>query len=386
MQIKLSATVAVLFATLFLHILSPVDAQTQNPLQQALLFTLESNPTSVLGFASSSVDPTTVDRKLLEMYIKNNLYPLWLNEDGPGMKAQALLEVLQNSHKDGVNPVDYHIESMLELWQSRDPVQLAGLDVMLTLALGTYVTDMREGRADPCLLDPKLFASARDKEVDIEQLVVHALAAADLTIFLMQQSPAHQAYLGLRKALAKYSNIADQGGWQTIAAGPTIKPGMEDKRLPLIAGRLAVTGDLSEIPPDSTLYSDTLVEAVNRFQQRFNLEVDGVIGKKTLAAMNIPVQDLIERIIINMERWRWLPNKLDGKRILVNIAGFQLAGINNEQVEIHMPVIVGKVYHKTPVFSNTLRYIVLNPFWNIPSSIAVNETRPSQIENPEYLQ
>ncbi len=102
--------------------------------------------------------------------------------------------------------------------------------------------------------------------------------------------------------------------------------------------------------------------------------------------MNTPVEDHIRRIILNMERWRWLPHTLDGQRLMVNIAGFRLAGIQDEQREITMRVIVGKVYHKTPVFSHTMRYLEINPFWNIPDSIAINEIVPKMIHDPNYLQ
>ncbi len=362
------------------------DATTaRDKLHQSLNTLLENLPTTRLGFSELQAEPTTVDRVLLSMYLANDIQPYWVRAQGPGQKAEALLSVLNTAHEDGLNPDHYRLIDIHNLWQSRKPEDLAELDVMLTLAMGSYVADMREGRAITCRLDPKLFAAARDHKVDIIEVIHQALAAPDIVLFLRQQAPQHQGYQSLKKALAYYRNLEEQGGWPAIPQGKVLKPGMQDDRIDLLVKRLTITGDLQQPVSRTAVYDDQLVAAVKHFQKRYNLEQDGIIGKATLAALNIPVQDHIRRIIINMERWRWLPHKLDGQRLLVNIAGFYLAGIQDEQLEITMPVIVGKVYHKTPVFTHTMRYIEFNPFWNIPNSIAENEIVPKMIKDPQHL-
>ena len=362
------------------------EPDPRDQLKQSLNMLLENKPTSSLGFSELQAEPTTVNRVLLSMYLANKVQPYWVTVQGPSQKAEALLSVLNTAQEDGLNPAHYRISAIHDLWNSRRPEDLAKLDVMLTLAMGAYVTDMREGQAVACLLDPKLFAAARDHKVDIIEVIHQALAAPDLIQFMQDQAPQHQGYQSLKKALAHYRQLEDQGGWPGFPAGKVLKPGMQDNRIALLAIRLATTGDLKLPASPTSSYSGRLVEAVKHFQKRYNLEQDGIIGKATLAALNIPVQDHIRRIIINMERWRWLPHTLDGQRLLVNIAGFYLAGIQNEQLEITMPVIVGKVYHKTPVFSHTMRYIEFNPYWNIPNSIAINEMVPKMINDPEYLE
>ncbi len=357
----------------------------QEKLQQSLNRVLENTPTSKLGFTELQADPSTVDRVLLSMYLTNDMRPYWVGINGPGQKAEALLSVLNTSLEDGLNPDHYRLIDIHNIWQSRKPDDLAALDVMLTLAMGSYVADMREGRAAACNLDPKLFASARDHKVNIIEIIHQALAAPDLVQFLRQQAPQHFGYQSLKTALADYRKMADQGGWPGIPGGKVLKPGMEDNRIALLILRLQATNDLQQPVTPSDSYNEPLVEAVKHFQKRYNLEQDGIIGKATLAALNIPVQDHIRRIIINMERWRWLPHNLDGQRLLVNIAGFYLAATQDEQLEITMPVIVGKVYHETPVFTHTMRYIEFNPFWNIPNSIAEDEMVPKMINDPEYL-
>jgi murein L,D-transpeptidase YcbB/YkuD len=357
----------------------------QDSCQIAIGDVLNSSPATTLGFNDLQTDPAEINQVIEKIYVNNQLHPYWVDNNGPGQKAETLLAVLASSDEDGLAPEHYRLEQINSLWDSYTPADLAALDVTLTLALGTYVTDMREGRSVTCLLDPKLFAAARDKEVKIAEVVQEALDAPELGKFLKQQAPQHHGYQSLKRALALYRKFEKQGGWEKIPAGQILKPGMTDSRLALITRRLAITRDLLPLAEAPTWYNKQLVQAIKHFQGRYNLGQDGIIGKATLAAMNIPVEDHIRRIILNMERWRWLPHTLDGQRLLVNIAGFRLAAIQNEEQEITMPVIVGKVYHKTPVFSHTMRYLEINPYWNIPNSIAINEIVPKMIKNPGYL-
>ncbi len=358
-----------------------------DPINSQIRKLLADKPTATLGFTTIKIDPVAVDLTLSDLYEKNSYQPYWVTEQGSGTKADSLLSVLTGSAEEGLEPALYHIAELGSIWQNRDPESLARLDLMLTLAMAAYVSDMREGRAISCLLDPKLFAAARDKEVNLKDVVHQGLKTPDLVQFLQMQAPMHSQYQSLKKTLADYRKLAAEGGWPEIPEGKTLKPGMTDERLPLLIKRLSITGDLNPVPETVPLtYDDQLVEAVKHFQYRYNLEQDGVIGKNTLSALNIPVEDHVSKIILNLERWRWLPHILDGRRILVNIAGFQLKAIQNEKVEMQMPVIVGKVFFKTPVFSHRMTYLVINPFWNIPTSIARNEIVGKMAKDPSYLQ
>jgi murein L,D-transpeptidase YcbB/YkuD len=362
------------------------DSESQSRIPSLLKEILADEPTVTLGYTTIRTEPAAVDKILRSLY-GSEPAPYWVTEQGPGAKAESLLSVLAAASEEGLDPSLYQLTEIQKLWLERNPASLARLDVMLTLAMAAYVNDMREGRAISCLLDPKLFAAARDKEVDIPEVIRQGLTTPDLAAFLQMQAPLHFAYQSLKKTLANYKKLAAAGGWPEIPAGKTLKPGMGDDRLALLIKRLSITGDLNN-PPETTplTYTDQLVEAIKHFQYRYNLEQDGVIGKNTLSALNIPVQDHINKIILNLERWRWLPHTLEGKRILVNIAGFQLAALEDEKIEMEMPVIVGKILHETPVFSHAMTYIVVNPYWNIPTSIAVKEMVPKMIKDPGYLQ
>ena len=371
--------------TCYLLFASTLQASTVSCSTQALTTCLENQPSTTLKMVIAGTDSATIDRALLSLYIKSKMQPLWLDSDKLKPKAEALLKILSQSSREGLDPSNYKIKDIEKLRSCRDETSLARLDILLTMGLGRYVADMREGSADPHLLNPELFAAARVQEVDILQIVNDALRSDDLTTFLHNQAPAHAAYQGLRKSLARFRVLEQQGGWGTIPAGQLLKPNMKDSRLPLIAKRLQITGELDTLPANRHLYGPEIVVAVKKFQRHFNLEPDGIIGNNTLSALNIPASQLIRQIITNMERWRWLPHRLDGKRIFVNIAGYQLFGATDEQLEITMPVIVGKVYHKTPVFTGEIRYMEVNPYWNIPNSIAEHEMIPHMQNDPEYL-
>ncbi|MHB8791101.1 MAG: L,D-transpeptidase family protein [Desulfobulbaceae bacterium] len=373
---------------LFFLPLCPVMGNTQvdDPVQLALLDIMATKLAPGTEPALARPGDLTIQPHIMELYTLREMRPLWVNLAGPGDKALIIANALNGSFDEGLNPADYFVPAISRLWPGRNPLELAQLDILLTQGLSAYLTDMAFGRAEPCLLDPQLFATAReDVQNDPGQLIRQASEAPDLERFIQDQAPAHEAYRLLRTALARYRAIADQGGWPHIPPGPSIKPDKEDPRIPAVRTLLTINGDYSGADDGSLLLDPDLVTAVQRFQIRHNLNSDGIIGKNTLAAMNVPVTERIDQILINMELWRWLPHKLEGKQLFVNIAGFYLQARQDEQVEFATPVIVGKVYHKTPVFSDLIRYLEFNPFWNIPSSIARKEIVPEMLKDPAYL-
>jgi murein L,D-transpeptidase YcbB/YkuD len=249
-----------------------------------------------------------------------------------------------------------------------------------------YVADQREGRIEPREIDPKLFDTARDVEVDWGPLMKVAFRATDMKTFLGQQAPPLLQYRALRDKLAEYRAIAENGSWPSIPAGQTLKPGMEDERVPIVKKYLVATHNLLNQDVNSALFDSAMEEAVKRFQERHNLKADGVVGKRTLEAMNVPVAARIEQIAVNMERYRWLKRFEDESLVAVNIAGFRAAAGKPGKFDLTMPVIVGKTYHETPVFSDLIKYVEFNPYWNLPASIARSETLPKLKKDSHYLE
>jgi murein L,D-transpeptidase YcbB/YkuD len=363
-------------------------------LGQNLFWLLKDKPAARFGVVGLQADPAQMDSLLAELYLDNGFAPYWVTEARLNQKrTDELLAVLNKADEDGLNPARYRpVDIVAVLSSAKKTKELAQLDILLTLSMSAYITDMRKGRAASTRFNPTLLAAVRDNEGAVPQMIEEGLHAADLQHFLEMQAPQHNTYRALKKLLAKYREIEAKGGWPQIPEGKKIEPGMADDRLGLLAQRLLITGDL----PAQPLYADTaakrlriydgeLVKGVKRFQSRCNIKQDGILGKTTIAALNVPVRDQINKIILNLERWRWLSHLLNGRRLVVNIAGFSLTVMNDEQVELAMPVIVGEEDHKTPVFSHAISYIELNPYWNVPPSIARKEIVAKMQKDPGYL-
>ncbi|MBU0663131.1 MAG: L,D-transpeptidase family protein [Proteobacteria bacterium] len=320
------------------------------------------------------------------IYARTDLQPLWVTKDGPGEKAKILLSVLKNSDQDGLVPKQYNVHRITSLWNGKTAEELIELDTLLTLSFIMYTHDAQKGRANSSNSNPALFIKAESAPAfDAGALIKTAFSSPDLNQFLAGLLPSHQYYKNLRTALPRYRNLAAAGGWSSVLPGKTIHPGEQDSRIPTIRKRLWIEGFIQSSTTETRVYDEMLVQAVTQFQLHHGLSSDGVIGKATLAAMNIPVEKKIKQIILNLDRWRGEPHDLGKKYVLVNVAGFTLEGISNDTVILEMAVIVGTQKHETPLFTDHIQYIDFNPYWNIPPSIARNEMLSELIKNPYYL-
>jgi murein L,D-transpeptidase YcbB/YkuD len=186
--------------------------------------------------------------------------------------------------------------------------------------------------------------------------------------------------------LLKYRELGEEGGWEPLPDGPTLHEGDRDARVAALRARLTVSGDLDgNGGADRELFDPSLERGVRRFQGRHGLAVDGVVGKATLAALNVPVRERVRQIERNMERWRWLPEELGGRYILVNTADFSLEVVEEGEQVMAMRVVTGKKARRTPVFSGRMTYLVLNPYWHIPHKLAVEDILPKIKKDPGYL-
>ena len=361
-------------------------AASEEAYKNSFIEHLEMVPATYLNINVHGKNAADIDKRLTEIYYGNELQPFWIEDGKPGPRAADILAVLEDAESQGLNPASYFVDKIHQYWGSQDTAGLVRLDILLTLGMMRYVADQHEGRIEPREVDPELFATARDVEVDWDALRQMAFEAPDMKAFLDQQAPPFLQYRELQKKLAEYRALAAKGGWPSISAGETLKPGMENPRVDMVRKRLAVTGDLAPENMDSAVFDTALEKAVKRFQQRHNLTPDGAVGKQTLAAMNVPVETRIDQIVLNMERYRWLKRTLMGDRLVaVNIAGFEAVAGKAGKFDVTMPVIVGKTYHETPVFSDTIKYVVFNPYWNLTPSIASNETLPKLKKDSHYL-
>ncbi|MDD3814534.1 MAG: L,D-transpeptidase family protein [Desulfocapsaceae bacterium] len=330
-------------------------------------------------------EPNNMRRWLAVIYAQTGLHPLWVTKDGHGEKAEILFSVLKDSEMDGLIPEEYNVQRLTSLWNGKTAEELIELDTQLTLSFLMYAHDAQNGRVHSGRSEAVLKNSDKAPQFDGLTLVKAALLAPDLKQFLAALLPSHKYYRNLRAALQRYRNLAAAGSWPLVKPGKTIHPGEEDARIPTIWQRLRIEGFIQSEAPKTPVYDEMLVQAINQFQLHHGLNKDGVIGKATITAMNISVEQKIKKIILNLDRWRSEPHDLGKKYVLVNVAGFTLEGISNDTVILEMGVIVGTQQHETPLFTDQIQYIDLNPYWNIPPSIARNEMLGELIKNPYYL-
>ena len=307
---------------------------------------------------------------------------LWLGSSRPN----ELLARLQNAASDGLDPKDYPSKQLAGLAAAKstdDKRSLALVELFFSAAFLEYASDIKVGRFLPRKVDPNFFIEGRTIN---QTAALKSLAGVDsLDRFFGAWQPSNPRYAALRSSLANYLALADKGGWGSVPLGEALKPGVKDSRVPAIRTRLKLTDGVGPSRVESEIYDDALVDAVKRFQARQGLENDGVIGASTIVAMNVPLQERIQSIVMAMERLRWLPEDLGQQYVIVNIAGFDLRRINGGNVEEHMAVVVGKPYTRTPVFSDRIRYVEFNPYWTVPPGIAANEELPKLRKNPASL-
>jgi len=201
-----------------------------------------------------------------------------------------------------------------------------------------------------------------------------------------QAEPKEYKYKELQKALIEYMELKNKGGWGYVPLKGILRVGKSDENIPALRERLRVTGEYrSCYTEETTLYDKCLEEAVIRFQARHGLVAKGVIGPNTMGAINVSVEKRIEQIRLNLDRIKWLNERRSDRHIMINIPAFTLFFEEDNKLRQQMKVITGTRKNPTPVFSDTVEIIVLNPHWNVPKSIIQNELIPEILENPNAM-
>ena len=224
-------------------------------------------------------------------------------------------------------------------------------------------------------------------DADAISMLEHAALGASLEKELDEAIPTKYRYKALQKELVKYRKIKENGGWVPVLLSGTLKAGAQDKGVYDLRERLRATGDYVPCSDsnESLVYDKCLQQAVKHFQKRNGLSVDGEVGPGTLSVLNKSVDDRITTILLNLDRIKWLNDRHSKRHIIINIPDFMLYFEENGKLKQSIRAIVGKPNHPTPIFSNTVKTIVLNPYWNIPKSIIQKEMIPKLLRNPNAM-
>jgi murein L,D-transpeptidase YcbB/YkuD len=340
----------------------------------------------VLAAPASTCSATHLDRRALARFYPGRLpRPLWVDDTGPLPRARRLRGVLERSEDEGLPSARYGLAAVTAHWEARTPTEQACLDVLLTTAFDRYGRDLATGIVAPSEADRTWHVPA-PPAFDAVAALRAAPSEADPVARLEALAPRYGLYERLRAGLARYRRLADDGGWKTALAGPLLRPGDESDEVRLLRERLGREGDLDASGGLlDRRYDATLTEAVRSFQRRHGLAEDGVVGPRTLAALNTPVDTRIAQLRRAMERLRWMPHDLGSHYVFVNIAGFDLTVIEDDRSVLTMRVIVGMADQPTPSFAATLRSLTINPYWTVPHRIARDRLVPRERRSPGYL-
>jgi murein L,D-transpeptidase YcbB/YkuD len=328
---------------------------------------------------------------LTDFYERRAFHLVWRNP----MAIDDLFRAIRDSEADGLEPRDYHLASLerlrrdVETTSPPPPALLADFDILLTDALVRLLYHLMFGKVDPERLDPH-WNMARMVSVSEPILIVQRLESVLDTPSLFQtlerEKPQHPFYTGLQMALASYRAIKAAGGWPRLPPGPTLKVGMQDPRVPLLRRRLSITGDLSAAASDTSWFFDsTLQSALKSFQRRHGIAADGSLGPETLAALNVPVEERIQQLRINLERARWVLHNLGNTFIVVNVAAYHAYYLKDGHLLWQGRTMVGKPYRQTPMFKADMTYLVFNPNWTVPPTILAQDYLPALRQDPSYL-
>ena len=315
--------------------------------------------------------------------------PAWIVDGRPSSCAGAVAAALRRAGDDALDPADYHLQPLTRLLVrarggGASPEELAELDLLLTDAFLVLGSHLHQGRVNPVSLEAEWLANRR--RLDMTDVLERALASGDVAGALEALRPGQPEYRLLRDKLEDLRAVQASGGWETVPDGATLRPGEDAPRVPALRRRLLAAGDLAlGDDGEGTRYDADLARAVARFQLRHGLDPDSAVGARTLEELNVPVDARIRQVAVNLERWRWLPEELGRTHLRVNIAGYSVEVREEGDVVLDMRAVVGRTYRQTPMFSASMTYLVLAPFWHVPPGIAANDKLPELRRNPGYV-
>ena len=355
--------------------MSGADSVASHPADRAIA-------EKIRDLLASKSDRFFLDKKEREaveaFYHKRGLMPFWLDNGVANARAKSVIDRIRNADADGLEPSDYTIPDFVV----PGPDALAEADLKLTHTVLTYARHVQAGRFPYGLVSRNIELPQRPP--DPADVLSKIAAAGDAGKALDELSPQQEPYQKLKAALARLRGDPERSKAQ-IAEGPVLtysrEHQMEDERVPLLRERLGVAGEASDIR-----YDAGLADAVKRYQRANQLPATGNLDARTVRELNGPTHaNQIDAIIANMERWRWYPRDLGDAHVLVNEPDFTLKVMHKGAQVWTTRVVIGKPTMQTPLLSQTMKYVTINPTWHVPPSIVHNEYLPALARDPTVL-
>ena len=365
---------------------TPVLEENESILGSAI--TLDENLTKKLTNGNEK-------ERLTEMYRLLNFQPVWVSEKGLSPYTKELFRVIENDPVfDHSGPTYRKFEKLKSLPLPTEKEALVKREFEIAKLYQDYMGYLLYGSIDWKKFKRKLRKTHKHGVWDVhkvllspELLLIESVQKKTLKHAFAKVKPEYPGYDRLVKALQKYRNIAQAGGWPKLPEFNDLKPGMQSSVVPLLRERLRIEGDYLPCEGSSeksTLYDDCLLKAVKKFQARHGLEAEGYIGKKTRRALAETAQHKYVRLRLSIARLKWLKRDTNRYHIVANFPDFMITVYDGWEPMDTMRVVTGRKGHETPVFYNRVKRIVLNPYWRIPPSIIRHETLPKLMRDPGY--
>jgi len=275
--------------------------------------------------------------------------PIWTDDGGLGPRGAALVDAFQSAKAAGMDTVEPQLAALAAHGQAKAPEEIAALELLLSGTLLAGIEDSGD------LAPPALLAAAR---------------LGDARDFIANHLPTNFYYWRLRRALPIYRRYATAGNWLTVPSGPKLEKGMVDPRVAALGQRLLATGELAALGPQPNKFDDALAVALRKFQSSHGLDADGKVGTQTLTALNVPADQRLGQILLNLQRFRKLNRAMGERYLYINVAGMELSLVEHGQVTFFNKVIVGRKDRPTPLLQSVIRRIDFNPIWVVPAKIA----------------
>ena len=342
-------------------------------------------------------DFSDYSKHLKKFYDFNGNSLWWVQGMEPTAQARQAIALLLQADQKGLAAEDYdgprwnnRLATLKPATQLPTEADALKFDLALTVCMMRFISDLHIGK-----VNPKHFAFAFDEEsrkYDLAEFVRdNVVNGADVAGVLAQVEPPYPGYRRTMQALQTYMMLASKDdGEQLPPAKKPIVAGDAYPGVPRLTRLLRLVGDLpadANVPADPQIYNAALVDAVKNFQRRHGRDPNGRIDAQTLADLNVPLSRRVQQMRWTLERWRWLPELYSKAPVVANIPEFRLRAYDqNFNIGVTMNVVVGKSYgHNTPVFSETMKYVVFRPYWEVPYSITRAELIPHILRDPDYL-
>jgi len=344
------------------------------------------------------------ERSFLRKLYKELLFtPVWMRERSLSPAAKELFAYIRNDHTLNKHGKLYKDSTVLE--QMAENIYAENRNIYAKIGLEFKISQLYKGYTDYAYFGSINWGAFQARisnlmvndvstewvlhrpEVDPVKIAVNSAFGVSLKKQLELAVPTAYHYKALQKALVKYLQIREEGGWEPVYLSKKLKPGMRDRGVYSLRERLRITGDYESCSEsdEEDRYDKCLQDAVKHFQKRNGLKADAVVGPVTVKVLNQSVNERITKIRLNLDRIKWLKKRNAKRHIIINIPAFTLYFEEDGKLIQTMRVITGKPNHPTPIFSDTVEYIVLNPYWNIPKSIIQKEMIPKLMRNPNAM-